>query len=191
MKQTKNGESRKTENKANARAVFEQYWLQARHVENERLWLTNVFAIIFAALLGLITVQGLEWYIPAFGVLLSITGILSMHSLRIWFIRLSRLAEKIMINELGAEEYDIEKYRKTKGKLSLFVRRFWALPFVFYVFYSTMLALWSTLLLKAFGLSCWLWIVFVGIICSSLIFYWCVLFPRERKTEEEVRGKNK
>jgi hypothetical protein len=191
MKQSKNRESGRTENKANARAVFEQYWLQARHIENERLQLTYVFTIIFASLLGLITVQGLEWYIPAFGILLSITGILSMHSLRIWFIRFSRLAENIMINELGAGEYSPKRFSNTEGKLNLFIRRLWALPFALIFFYSAMLALWSTLLLKAFGLSSWLWTVFVGIICSSFIFYWCVLFPREKKAENEVIDKNK
>lgn len=181
-----------SENKANARAVFEQYSLQARHDENERLWLTNILAIIFAALLGLITLQGLKWYIPAFGVLLSISGILAIHNLRIWFVRNSRVAVKIMIDELGiAHEYDVGRYykkRKKERKSHLFFWRFWNVPFAFYLFYSSMLALYGTLLLRAFGLGCWLWAVFIGLICSSLIFYWCVLLPREMKAEEEVRG---
>ena len=34
------------------KAVFEQHWLHARHVENERLWLTNIYAVILAGSLA-------------------------------------------------------------------------------------------------------------------------------------------
>jgi len=34
------------------KAVYEQHWLHARHVENERLWFTNIFAVIVAGLLA-------------------------------------------------------------------------------------------------------------------------------------------
>ncbi len=34
------------------KTVYEQHWLHARHVENERLWFTNIFAIIFAGSLA-------------------------------------------------------------------------------------------------------------------------------------------
>lgn len=60
MKQTGNKEPSSAEKEANARAVFEQYWLQARHVESERLWLTNVFVAIFTALLSLASLKSLE-----------------------------------------------------------------------------------------------------------------------------------
>ena len=36
------------------KSIFEQHCLHARHVENERLWLTNIFAIIFAGSLAVI-----------------------------------------------------------------------------------------------------------------------------------------
>ena len=32
------------------KSVYEQHWLHARHCENERLWFTNVFALIVAGL---------------------------------------------------------------------------------------------------------------------------------------------
>ena len=34
------------------RAVYEQHWLHARHVENERLWFTNIFGVVVAGLLA-------------------------------------------------------------------------------------------------------------------------------------------
>lgn len=175
------------EDKTNARVVFEQYWMQARHIENERLWLTNIFAIVFAGLLGLISVYELVWYIPTFGVLISITGLLAMHGLRIWFIRFSRLAEKIMVNELNFSEYNIGKYRMSDRKLSTIISRIVSLPLVFMLFYSVMLAIWITLLLLTkYELSYWLLIVFIGTICFSLILYQYVFLPEERKAEEEI-----
>lgn len=34
--------------------VYEQHWLHARHVENERLWFTNIFVIVTGGLIALI-----------------------------------------------------------------------------------------------------------------------------------------
>lgn len=180
-----NKEEANVERKANARAVFEQYWMQARHIENERLWLTNIFAVVFAGLLGLISVYGLEWYIPAFGILISITGLLAIHDLRIWFIRMSRLAEKILVNELNMEKYNVRKYREAKG-----INKYVSLPLAFVLFYTCMLALWVILLLMAkFELKYWFWIVFIGVICFSLIIYRYVFLPDEKKAEKEIFGK--
>ena len=36
------------------KTIYEQHWLHARHVENERLWLTNIFAILFAGSLAVV-----------------------------------------------------------------------------------------------------------------------------------------
>lgn len=31
--------------------MFKEYWEQARHCENERLWFTNIYAAVVAAIL--------------------------------------------------------------------------------------------------------------------------------------------
>ncbi len=36
------------------KSVYEQHWLHARHVENERLWFTNIFGVIVAGLLAVL-----------------------------------------------------------------------------------------------------------------------------------------
>jgi len=36
------------------KVVYEQHWLHARHVENERLWFTNIFTAIFAGVISII-----------------------------------------------------------------------------------------------------------------------------------------
>ena len=32
----------------NLRKIYEQYWLHARHQETQRLWFTNIYAVIAA-----------------------------------------------------------------------------------------------------------------------------------------------
>jgi len=44
------------------KAVYEQHWLHARHVENERLWFANIFTAI---LVGAISVVGKQLFDPA------------------------------------------------------------------------------------------------------------------------------
>jgi len=44
------------------KAVYEQHWLHARHVENERLWFANIFAAI---LVGAISITGERLFDPA------------------------------------------------------------------------------------------------------------------------------
>ena len=34
--------------------IYEQHWVHARHVENERLWFTNIFVVIMGALLAIL-----------------------------------------------------------------------------------------------------------------------------------------
>jgi len=180
-----------TNNQDNAKTIYEQYWSQARHIENERLWLTNIFAVVFAALLGFITMGGTSWYIPIFGLFLSIVGLVAMHDLRIWYIRYSRLAEKIAINELDGERYDVGKFRKNKGKSSMKIGRFWGLHPVFMYFYSAMFALWIAILLYELNIRKWLWLIFIIILCSFLSFYQFVILPREKRMEKEIIGGKK
>jgi len=77
--------------------AFGQYWLQTRHQETTRLWLTNIIAIVFAALLALIVWTGLiYWYIAAFGLALALFSLFTNHALRVLFVRYSRVASTLM-----------------------------------------------------------------------------------------------
>lgn len=86
----------------NLRVVYEQYWGHARHVANERLWFTNIYAIIVGgAFAFMVTSQSniVHIYLPAFLLILSLLGFFMCHSLVMHFIWYSRMTELILINE--------------------------------------------------------------------------------------------
>lgn len=39
------------ENDENLRKIYEQYWLHARHIADERLWLTNIYILVVVGIL--------------------------------------------------------------------------------------------------------------------------------------------
>jgi hypothetical protein len=62
-------------------AVFQQNWENARHIKNERLWFTNIYAIIIAGTLTVLQLArdniALEITIISFMILFSIIGLLT------------------------------------------------------------------------------------------------------------------
>lgn len=172
-----------------ARLVFEQYWLHARHVENERLWMTNVFAIIFGGLLGFMGWKDeLTWYIAAFGLALSLFGLLAVHALRIPFIRYSRMAETIMDVELGLGEY--RRFFKQNGRngLRANIDKFWSVHRTFVLFYCFIGAGWSTLIAISLEASDrTVWIVFITVAAALVFLYQCIFWRREDRIEDEVK----
>lgn len=67
-------------------AVFQQNWENARHIKNERLWFTNIYAMITAGTLSLLQVARgnfpLEVTIIIFMLLFSIIGLLTSFRLK-------------------------------------------------------------------------------------------------------------
>ncbi len=107
-------------NKADARAVYEQYWLHARHVELE-MWLFNSFyAVLVGGVAAVLSadIQGItiaiKVIVAVLAFVISLLGFLLTYSLRIPFLKFILLAELIAINELGLKE----SYRRffKKGK---------------------------------------------------------------------------
>ena len=175
--------------KDNARLVFEQYWLHARHVENERLWMTNVFAIIFAGLLGFMGwKEELIWYIAAFGLALSLFGLLAVHALRIPFIRYSRMAETIMDVELGLGKFRRFFKQNKKDGLRVNIDKFWSLHRTFVLFYCFTGAGWAALLSISLEASpTTTWIVFGTVAAALIALYQCIFWHREDRIEDEVK----
>ena len=84
--------------------TYEQYWLHARHVADERLWFTNIYVLIVVGVLAFLKVDQplfLRLGLLLFVLLLSIVGFFMCHSLTVHFITYSRTAELIQINEWG------------------------------------------------------------------------------------------
>ena len=90
-----------------ASSVYEQVWLHARHTEIERLWLTNVYAIVSAGLVGFMASAELEhlWAVPAFAVVYSVVMLLMTSAVRVEYLRFSRLAEVVLHIELKMPQY--------------------------------------------------------------------------------------
>jgi len=168
-----------------AYVAFGQYWLQARHQETARLWLTNVMALVFTLLLAMIAWQGLvHWYFAAFGLSLALFGFFVNHSMRVLGVRYARVASALMDAELGLGDYRrfIEGSDKTGFQGAW--ENFWSLHMAFVLFYCFGIAGWSALLTMTQDTPLWFTIFTFGLmIVISLVFYFVILFPRERQAE--------
>lgn len=84
--------------------VYEQYWLHARHVENQVWSFTRIWALI---LTGIFTVVGsglpneAKAATAGFGAVLSLLGFFTVYSLRVPFLAFALTSEVIAINEFG------------------------------------------------------------------------------------------
>lgn len=119
--------------------IYEQYWLHARHVENERLWFTNIYAIILAGtltLLGKPTYSGFYIAVLVFLISLSMIGMLFSLKVKLIFLWYTRKVFEIMI-DYGLRKYwiDIAKPKTAVGKISVS-----ALFPIFYAFCFSMLS---------------------------------------------------
>jgi hypothetical protein len=67
-------------------AVFQQNWENARHIKNERLWFTNIYAIIAAGILTVLQLardnHAIEITVIGFMVLFSVIGLLTSFRLK-------------------------------------------------------------------------------------------------------------
>lgn len=100
-------------NKELIKSIFEQNWLQVRHVESERLWFTNIYAAIMAGVLAFIG-RGVEeasfsFYVPLllFLILLSVIGVIVVLRLNLAFYQ--HAAYVLII----AEAYGVGKYAES------------------------------------------------------------------------------
>lgn len=137
----------------NLRRVYEQNWLHARHVENERLWFTNIYAVVMAGSLALMSEKGLIWPLATFLLVLSLLGFFMCHALRMPFIRHSRISEIILRREWQLKDYSgfYPRTKQPEDKLekSGEVRKGVSLNEVFYVFYMLGTFVSAILLMQA------------------------------------------
>jgi hypothetical protein len=129
--------------------VYEQYWLHARHQENQRLWFTNIYAVIVAgilAYLGAIYKLGngnnSTFFISAiilfiFLTILSIFGYLITLAWNIPFVIYSRLAEEISIKKWNLDP-EFRRFTKYKKGYNFNKPRWMRASDIFVAFYSLM-----------------------------------------------------
>jgi hypothetical protein len=105
------------------KSIFEQQWLQLRHVESERLWFTNIYAAIMAGVLAFISKGGeetpFEFYMPLllFLVLLSVIGIVVVIRLGLAFYQ--HAAYVLVI----AEAFGVGKYVESLWRWKVYQKK--------------------------------------------------------------------
>ena len=118
-------------------AVFQQHWENARHIKNERLSFTNIYAIVTAGILSLVhSIQGaavLEISILGFLCCFSAIGLLTSLRLKAELEECLRNIESI-VAQLGVEAY--MPVRDSRGALTRYPKFRWLFP-VFYSMAST------------------------------------------------------
>lgn len=148
-------DSQDIEQAENLRRVYEQNWLHARHVENERLWFTNIYALVMAASLALMSTKGLILPLATFLLILSLLGFVMCHALRIAFIRHSRTSDIILRWEWQLKGYSVfypmavqpggRTYESGERRKPV------SLSGVFYYFYMLGTSVCAILLIQAIG----------------------------------------
>lgn len=173
--------------------VYEQYWLHARYQETQRLWFTNVYALIITGVFAYLATSGLDNSLKVillmFLTLLSLFGYLLTYSWNLPFTEFSRLAELIAINEWNlAEDYQrFSSYKKKIRANRLFVG-----------FYSLMLGAFAALLFQTVykmsnsGIPDWVIIVIGLIVFLGFYLFYCFCLEKPiNKIQEEFEGKIK
>ena len=121
------------------KAIYEQHWLHARHVENQRLWFTNVFALLCVGSLAMMD-SGLfneaNWSIVGFLMVLSLFGF--VFCLRIQGVfEAHKSVAGLILERYGLEHY-LTKYPETVARkffrLSLLFPAFFLFCFNFFLF---------------------------------------------------------
>ncbi len=170
----------------NLRTVYEQYWLHARHQESQRLWFTNVYAVVVAGVFAYFGgIQRIDQLLLLFLVFLSILGYLMTYSWNVPFAIYSRLAELISIREWHLPEYyqRFTMYKKKKVRAGR----------IFIVFYSLMIGACIALLLRETICITNGWTLTIGtmvVIFLYLVYHLC-LEKQIRETQEEFEKKAK
>ena len=172
--------------KGDSKEIYKQYWELSRHAENERLWFTNIYAIISTGTFvfvgkGLIAETPYIWIFLLF---LTVLGFFVTHLTRVDQIIYSRTAQILAMKEfhmpplyriLYAEDNKdayFQPWRSTIGSLS----------FVFHSFYIVMLALFTYILSNAFGVRFNHCLIIAG---SVLVIMYLLYFFLFRKKEQE------
>lgn len=173
----------------NLRKMFEQYWLHSRHLENERLWFTNIYAVVWAASLGFMSQQGRSIELTIFLLFLSYLGMLLCHSLRLPFIRHTRLAEIILRKEWQLKKYSFWYQRDDEGNQETYqsgeVKKPIAVNTVFYAVYTVGILASSIMIFQQIP---WWWARILFIISSLGItaFLWWRFNKSEDSLHKEI-----
>lgn len=185
--------------------VYEQHCLHARHVENERLWFTNVIVIVVAALLAGLTavwrisgageplipplINIIALVIPVLIIVLAALGCLMMIVWRAAFIEHSTLAKEMLKNAPELRKYipyQSDEFQKIKWTLKMKIGKttfhLFTAHSLFYLFFAALGASGSFVLANIVTKTfCW-WQILVAI---GVFLVFIIPWIRYEKREEE------
>jgi len=169
------------------KSIYEQHWLHARHVENERLWFTNIFVLIVAGLLAFLGTTDKQLlplfalFIGGFIFILSMLGYLLCLTWRAPFLEHTTLARKMLEDSLleGYVPYTTKAFKKLKGRITAHK--------LFLHFYALMAGGGLSLILYV-GLAWSYWWVslIVALLISCVLWRW--LFKKKEDEYHEKMG---
>lgn len=127
--------------------AFEQNWLHARHLENERLWFTNIYAIIVAGILVVLGSLGFDkfsqfFYLILFLDILSILGIIVVIKTNAEFSNHMTAIKKI-IDKLNLGKFMGFPY----AYQNIWIYKIIRVRYAFIGFYVSMIVIWTYLLI--------------------------------------------
>lgn len=158
------------DNKDIIKARFEQHWLHARHVENERLSITAAYITLVAAMLTYFkgTTLGHE-SIPliAFLLLLSVLCLALCMKLHVVFDAHTKEADRLLLDN------DISPMLDRLGRHPINKNKFLRVSGLFSTFYSACCAIHMYLLLIAIDLP-WVLSFVVATLTFVLVTWWVV-----------------
>ena len=114
-------------------AIFQENWANVRHIKSERIWFTNIFAIITAGALSLLqSTRGeavLQLSLIVFMCVFSLMGLLTSLRLK---AELEECLEKLVAMAAQAHVQEFIALERSEGELARFPKFRWIFP----AFYS-------------------------------------------------------
>ncbi len=173
------------------KSIYEQHWLHARHVENERLWFTNIFALIVAGLLSFLATVDRQ-LLPLFAIyagcfifILSMLGYFLCLSWRAPFVEHTTLANQVL------KDLELKRYAPYTSQVWKRIKLGWITAHELFLYFYALMASMAVFLLLYIGFAIFSW--WGGIIVSFTLFViLCALWRgllarREVEYREDMR----
>ena len=140
--------------------IYEQHWVHARHVENERLWFTNIFVVIMGALLAILGSDMLKnnanehmvIVISSVGLVLSLLGYFLVVSWRAPFVEHTTLAIRML-----QEDGDLAKYAPYTSEHFAKLKFGWITAHELFLYFYALIFSISLFLLIRTAVVHWYW----------------------------------
>lgn len=173
------------------KSVYEQHWLHARHVENERLWFTNIFGMIVAGLLAFLsTVETTD--LPLFAKLagsfifiLSILGYFLCLTWRAPFVEHTTLARQM------AEQYpELKDYvAYTRPETYRIIKVSWITAHQLFLYFYIVIAMCAVVLAISLAEACLYWHIASAVPLCAGVAIERYYQRRENKYRKEMEKK--